>query len=418
MLGPDLNLYNPIFAFLTDSSHFEMPKITPFCASDDCVWEPFETLGVCSECSDVSSLLQFGCRLEDGDWRADWVPSMDGNSSLTSCGYFFNLTSPEPMLMAGYATNSSANGVAAGEALVLRQLDLRDPRTEETYWDRSINFKHVPSPIIDFITVALPDASNAWLNQTPIAEECVLRWCTKKIQASYHKGNYTENILSTFTNNTMIPYPLLYNASASGYEYNANITITPPGQNQSFTVDNITMLQTIFTYDLIIPLFVTQENYSVPSMVRWRNDDNSSTEARISPYGENGWAAPNNVSLHVMDLATAMTNVIRQYHGSSELVLGSGSLEVYILISWGWFLLPVSLLLLTLFFLVMTITQSRNRKDVGIWKTSSLAALATGLDDTTRKNIESQTLLDLFEKSCDTEVLLRSEKGTLKLGVV
>jgi hypothetical protein len=420
LLSPDPSLSPPVFAFLENDGPFAIPKITPFCASDDCQWPPFDTLGVCSECSDVSSMLQFDCLREDGFWRGDWVTTNGWNTStsLTSCGYFFNATSSRPMLMSGYATNSSQNGAVAGEALVLRQLDLRDPRTEEVYWDHSINFKNVPSPIIDFITVAVPDASAAWQNQTPIAQECVLRWCTKTIAARYYKGNYTEQIISTFTNNTMIPYPLAFNASNDGYEYRANITIIPPGQDRIFTVPNTTVLQTIFTFDFMVPAYVTQLNYSSSAYLRSRNDANVSSEARLAVYQGNQWALPNNVSLHLADLATAMTNVIREYPTSSELVYGSGSLEVFVLVSWGWFLLPVVLLLSTFIFLVATIVRSRKQAEIGIWKTSSLAALANGLDDRTKRTIESQTLLDLFDKSCDTEVFLRSEKGMLRLSLV
>jgi hypothetical protein len=326
-LGPDSGLDDPIMRFLTESGPFTIPNITPFCASDDCTFPPFDTLGVCSECADVSSMLQFGCLHEDGFWRGDWVTTTGWNTdvSLMSCGYFFNATSSKPMLMSGYAINSTQNGVAAGEALVMRQLGLRDPRTEEVYWDHSINFKHVPSPIIDFITVAVPDASAAWLNQTPTAQECVLQWCTKTIAARYHEGNYTERILSTFTNNTMIPYPLDFNASNYNYEYLINITITPPGQDRTFVVPNDTALQTIFSFDLLIPQYVTQLNSSALPILRTHNDQNDSDEVRLSLYPYNQWALPNNASLHLADLATAMTNVVRQYPNSSELVLGSGS---------------------------------------------------------------------------------------------
>jgi hypothetical protein len=300
----------------------------------------------------------------------------------------------------------------------MRQLDLRDPRTEESYWDRSINFKHVPSPIINFVTVAVPDAAAAWRNETPIAQECVLRWCTKTISARYYKGNYTEKIISTFTNDTMIPYPIDFNSSTYEYYYRTNITIIPPGQDDVFKVPNDTALQTIFTMDQNVPLFVTQLNMTSVPYLRSRNDLNDSNEARLSIERNNRWALPNNASVHLADLATAMTNVIREYPTSSELVYGSGSLEVYVLVSWGWFALPVILLFATLVFLVGTILQSKRQNEIGVWKTSSVAVLANGLDDATKAGIESRTLLDLFNKSCDTEVLLRSEKGVLRLGAV
>jgi hypothetical protein len=304
----------------------------------------------------------------------------------------------------------------AGTALILRQLNLRDPNTEEVYWDHSINFKHVPAPIINFVTVAVPDSSSAYRNETPVAQECVLQWCTKRISARYYKGNYSETIISTFKNDTKIPYPMLFNVSNHEYDYTTNITLIPPGQDDIFLVPNQTALQTIFSFDNLVPLYVTQENITSNAYIRSRNDGNLSNEARISVYPENKWAVPDNTSLHLADLATAMTNVIRQYPTCSELVYGSGSLEVFVSVSWGWFTLPIVLLLSTFIFLVGTVIQSRRQKEVGVWKTSSLAVLANGLDETTKKAIGSRTLLDLFDSSCDAEVLLRSEKGILTLG--
>jgi hypothetical protein len=103
LLSPDPALVSPIDEFMANDGPFTIPQISPFCASNDCSWPIFDTLGVCSECADVSSMLQFGCMQENGFWRSDWVPSTGWttNVSLTSCGYFFNATGPKPMLMSG-----------------------------------------------------------------------------------------------------------------------------------------------------------------------------------------------------------------------------------------------------------------------------------------------------------------------------
>jgi hypothetical protein len=411
VIGPDFSLGNVVKSFYLQPGLFEVPEMTPFCASNDCAWPPFHTLAVCSECKDISRTLQFGCYQEDGYWRSEWNSSISANFSLptTSCGYFFNATGPKPMLMSGYAINSTTN--APGEALVVRQLNFRDPRTEEAYWDHSLNFKHVPYPIVNFATVAVHDAAAAYRNETPVAHECVLRFCTRHIAARYYKGAYTENILSTFTNDTMTPWPLLMEGDAD-YDYFDNITITPPGQKETFLVGNDTMLQTIFTFDYKIPQYVTQTNVSAILRLRTENDRNGSS--RAFDYLVNDWASSKDIPHYVASLATSMSHAIRLSPSSSEKVLGSGSLEVYVKISWGWFVLPATLLVATLGFLLGTVVRSRTH-DIGILKTSSLAILAHGLNDVTKKDVASGTLLELFDKACETQVTFRKEMDGRKL---
>jgi hypothetical protein len=415
-LSPDSNMDVIAEGFFVNNRPISIPHITSYCPALDCVWPHFETLGVCGECKEVSSQLQFACLREDGSWQSDWTPELVSRPDIFSCGYFFNASSSAPMLMTGYAVNSSETGPIPTEALISRQLNLRDPRTEQHYWDRSINFKHIRSPILNFITAAVPDAASAYHNKTPVAHECVLNWCTKTIAATFREGSLSENILSTFTNDTMVPNPLVNDAPGS-YWYTQNITITPPGQDRTFFVPNDTVLQTIFAFDFVLPNYLTQANTTAPSELRYYNDMNTTTNesaitghSRTEVYNSHYWTPPNNVSQNILDLSTAMTNLMRTYPDSFEKVQGSGSLESYINVSWAWFSLPIVLVFFTLIFLAGTILQSR-KQAIGIWKTSSLAVLSIGLNPDVKKRVESHSLLELFEKSCETKVLLQAEKG-------
>ncbi|KAF2430985.1 hypothetical protein EJ08DRAFT_206377 [Tothia fuscella] len=405
--GSDSAIGSVMRSFYAYPSLFQVPEMAPFCASNDCAWPPFNTLSVCSQCEDISSLLHFDCLPDDGYWRFNWNMSIPAVPT-TSCGYFFNSTGPKPMLMSGYAINSSTN--APGEALVTRQLNFRDPRTEEVYWEHSINFKNVPNAIVNFASVSVANAEAAYRNQTPVAHECVLRFCTQKIAARYYKGNYTENILSTFTNHTQRPWPIIMDGDAS-YNYVQNITIIPPDQDEIFSVDNKTMLQAIFAFDYKLPFYVTQQNTSALPLIRTENDRNDSRLTFL--YSVDYWST-RNISNYVADLATAMAHAIRLHPTSSEKVLGSGSLEVYVHISWGWFTLPAMLLIGTLLFLVITMVQSR-RQGASVFKTSAVATLANGLDDSTKQRVGSDSLSELFDKACTTKVMLQREMSTIKL---
>ncbi|KAF2430986.1 hypothetical protein EJ08DRAFT_206013 [Tothia fuscella] len=417
VMAPDLELYTAAGQFMMQSAEFPKSTIQPFCAGSNCEWPVFETLGICSECKDISPLLQFGCLEEDGYWRNDFNYSQPAptNRTFFSCGYFFNASSPSPMLMTGYATNSSTNNATAGQALISRVLNFRDPRTEQHYWDQSLNFKEIIDPIINLAVATVPDASAAYLNVTPVAHECVLYWCTKTISANYQEGKYSERVLSTFRNKTIRTNPLTYKLESNtiNYDYLSNVTITPDGQSETFVVANETALQTIFTFDQLIPLYVTQTNRSATTLLRTHNDMNTTERARSLEYPENQWAS-NDIPQHMDDLATTITNAIRTYPGSSELVLGSGSMESYIHIRWRWLILPIILLSSTLVFLVATIIRSR-RENIGVFKTSSLALLANGLDDASRRELRSQTLYGIFDNACHVKVALKLDEGRVGL---
>ena len=76
--------------------------------------------------------------------------------------------------------------------------------------------------------------------------------------------------------------------------------------------------------------------------------------------------------------------------------------------------LPISLVLLTLVFLVATIAQSRRRKLQG-WKSSSLAVL-TGLDSKLRDDLGALGNLAALEKKAEnTKVIIERERDGWRL---
>ncbi len=48
-----------------NNTQFKTPQ---FCRTSRCEWSPYETLGVCSACADVSNLLEYACLNTSMDW--------------------------------------------------------------------------------------------------------------------------------------------------------------------------------------------------------------------------------------------------------------------------------------------------------------------------------------------------------------
>lgn len=382
-------------------------QLSPYCPSDDCEWLPFQTLGMCSSCADISEELQFGCQYELGDWRPGQAATPQ-NSTLYplihSCGYFFNISGPYPMLATGYTTNSSSPTPYSTDALMSRLFRLQAPENPDNvrpYWNGSLRFQNVSLPIVDFVIVSSASASAAYNNQTPIAHECVLQWCVQTISASYSKGSYEEKVLKTVQNNAFtgnLNESVVNKEGETLISFFSNVTIRMEGQE--FFVDNNTVLQTVMDFEEYFPIYTTVDNISSTPQVRFYGNSLDGNVSRITTMSSSVWLPPNNITKYVQDMATSLTNVIRTYPNSTELVLGSGALETYIRVQWAWLVLPFILVCFAFTFLMLTIHQSSGCSGVKTWKNSALATLLNGLTDDAKRAIgPPDELLQMRERA-------------------
>ncbi|KIW05859.1 uncharacterized protein PV09_03062 [Verruconis gallopava] len=408
--GPDRLLQDVALSFMFDNGT-ERP-LSAFCPTEECTWRPFDTLAVCSACANVSSMLTFACIEETGEWRSnDTTITIDQTNvtKTTSCGYFLNATTANPILMSGYALDeSSVDGI--GEILLMRNLNLHDVNIDTTYWGGSINFATHGFPIVDYIQVTGENAESVLRNQTPVARECAVHWCTKHIIGSYKNGNYSEEVLSE-SYDSSVPFDPLYWGSNMDFYYFKNITIQPEDSSTTFKVPNYTALTTIFLFQEYMPAYLTAENTTSTPFLRINNWVGEQPE--FHKYNFNPFAPPNDGAEYLKRLTDTMTNVIRTYPESSETFAGSGSVETYIHVRWGFIAFPMVLINLTLVFLVAVIMEHRRHKEVGIWKTSIIAAMTSGLDERARDSFKStKDLYDVFERSVRVKVGLYSDRSS------
>lgn len=368
--------------------------LSPYCPTNDCEWLSFQTLGVCSNCADISEELQFGCQDEIGDWRPGretQPPNSTVYPPTRSCGHFFNISGEYPMLATGYATNTSTQAVDSEDALLSRLFRLRTPEYPNNalpYWNGSLRFQNISLPIVDFVTVSSANASAVYNNQTPIAHECTLQWCVKTIQASYSGGAYSEKVLATVENNTITGNPIVSYVNQNGVicdDFLTNISITTGGEE--FFVDNVTAWQTIIDFMPYIPIYLTVDNISSTPELRYfdgLHNEETGVGPRTKAVSSSPWLPPNDIPNYVDKMATSLTNAMRIYPNSTVLVPGSGALETFIQTRWAWLILPLILVCLAFIFLVFTIHQSSSCSDVKTWKNSALAVLLNGLTDETK----------------------------------
>lgn len=404
------------------------PDIPLSCPTSNCTWPVYETLGVCSECRDASSLLEYACLHTQIDWSANQTGPNEPSSypNGTVCGYFLNVTSSDPVLMSGYVVDNSSGTRPMGEMLLARSIPLTELLTKTPLYGGSINFKHVRNPIIDTIIVssADPSANNPWA-KAPIAHECVLAWCVKTVESSYIIGEYSENVTSTFWNTTDGPLPWKssqFEVDGETYTettYTQDIALTPPpsSRNQSsnlvfnntYQMSNRTASNAILVFDDYFPSSYSTLAPGEDPMLRYKNFAAGPSFRKVF---FNPMLAPNNITHHFERLATALTNAVRSDVKSKNMLQGDAyNMENYVAVRWEWLTLPLGLLFSALIFLAATIATSAGGKDgVGIWKTSAIATLLYGLPDDVQRKITSAEDGTPRAKAKELRVELKSDR--------
>jgi hypothetical protein len=369
------------------------------CPTSNCTWPAYDTLGICSQCDDVSTQLTYACLNSTVDWTADLQGGYAAEKSYvkaTACGYFLNATSQHPTLMSGYLVNVDGT---PGETLMTRVFPLTTIFDFiPFYGNGSIKFRNLRNTIADVLIVSATNgsASSVRNGKPPVAQECVLAWCVKRIHSTYMAGLYNEDILHNFHNTTEGAFPWTsvpfqtadMNGTDNNYLQNISINLGPSlgGRNISeYGTSNYSASSIYQGFQDVFPSFTTvKDEFPVPVM-RWKTWQKGSASSRVLDF--NPWLAPNNVTRHMERLATAMTNVIRSAPGNTMISGGAFRTETYISVHWGWLAFPFILLSLSLVFLVATMLKTSKNGEIGIWKTSAMPTLIYSLPQDVQKEL-------------------------------
>jgi hypothetical protein len=383
------------------------PEIPLTCPTSNCTWPPYETLAVCSSCADVTDVISpsYACLNTTIEWSAAWkgplskVPYSNG----TVCGYFLNVTSNAPKLLSGYVLPPNGS-ISSGEALLVRAIPLTDFDTKEPYYGSgSISFKHVRLPILDVLISTVKDGPrSAYSKERPMVHECMLTWCVHTMKSSYDSGIYHEEILSTYIEPALTTDPWPWETweveSGTWYSYTQAIALHPHYPrpygsdatitNDSYKLNNYTQANFMNFFDDFIPSFYTAANISTTPTLRHQNYNEG---PRVRELKFNPWQYPNNITRHMERMAIAMTNTIRSSVSNKMLEGKAYQREPYISIEWGWLSFPLTLLILTLVFLISTIVRTSGDGETGIWKTSAMPTLIYSLPKETQGQFASSS---------------------------
>ena len=359
--------------------------LNPHCPSGNCTWAPYQTLALCSQCVDVTSLIK-----NDDPYVDQWsyFPSLPNGLSLEDLDGVSNMSGILPPMM----------------------LD------------------EVGSAIVHFSLLEITDS--------PWATECSLYWCINTYTATLNNGKFTERLESSWYNATStlplanIPSDYVWDSSIdSGPDIIKLYNTTPPTggaksqPNLNLSVDEMKFdsLEVLRREDFLVS--------STPNIGDWLGSLLSGSVAAVGissavvvdlfHYGYGDRSPPGNSNPSISGaqstfdrLAQSLTTWIRTSQGNSfdlsmaQAVGVTWTSETIVKVRWAWLALPCMLLAGTLVFLGFTIIRTR-KQQMGIWKSSSLALLFHGLEERSAEGMEDLGhVVGMEEKSGRTWVRL------------
>ncbi|KIW04791.1 uncharacterized protein PV09_03978 [Verruconis gallopava] len=370
-----------------------VPGIPFDCPTGNCTFDPFETLGVDFQCKPLPlDLLEFDCKNTSAEWLSTVAYGGPGqNPNVTSCGYYLTPPGYMPQLMSGYEITVDGS---VGEVLSTRFFAMTDIYTGVPFFNGSILFPQIKHPINDFILVTTPGGfDGAVKNVTPEIQECELHWVVKTVQSQVVNGQLFEENIKTweFESNVTSTWDL-----QDPTVYQASFFMTLPdkhsvtGPTSTYGLTNTTGRKVNDVWAQIAPSTFTRPSASNPAKtgpvlkIWWLY---SPPHLVIVTEPKLPWEPWANVSDHMAQAITVMNQVVRRNTlsstGTHDVSVGVATRAVTIVdIRWQWITLPVALLVFALIFLITTMWRSsKDKEQIGIWKTSALAILFNGLGE-------------------------------------
>ncbi|KAK9849912.1 hypothetical protein MYU51_013115 [Penicillium brevicompactum] len=330
------------------------------CATGNCTFTPYQSLGFCSRCANITSSLK-------KKKQAGTVSYMSAYNYTLSNGFYFHTATNMNYLM-----NATTN-----KPLV--ELDTKGLAT-----------------IVNFTAIA---SEGYGMEPQVSATECALYYCVDTFKTSVNGGKFTETITSNVATS---------NYSSSYDAFGKNIAITPEtcyfngtrlnNTNSPNCTYNVNWLSSLAMSNSLSPLLKGSGSRFVSNRPSWSSD---TAEALYGYYGN--YTEINSV---FETLASSLTNHARSKvcHWTKNGI--AWTTQSFVQVRWLWMILPCALVALSMVFLIVVVFHTRRQY---IWKSSPLALLFSDLRvdgsgnfkrDPTLKGMESTSKkMDVFLES-------------------
>ncbi|KAH9893042.1 hypothetical protein F4778DRAFT_749388 [Xylariomycetidae sp. FL2044] len=347
------------------------------CQSGNCTWNPYETLGVCYECVDLTPFIEQYCAPDAEPGTCGWQVGQGGK--LNNSKEVFSMTSHIP----------SAGGDMAH------------------------------STIMKLIFMGTEAHDGLAGDIRPWARQCSLSACLQTLESNVTNGVLSESLVSSQVNNTVLDITAqdgqdnnIYVAGRDGATYLLGIEpmLSMRGWFSSlFATGSASRTATNFNRTITDNAVVVNLTVGISSGETFFDSD------IVTAFYWNYYEYADGLDMLMSDMATSMTVAFRSFIGAEPVSGRAISFESYVHVRWGFAVLPIVVVACTALFLVAAVYRTR-RSQTKTWKSSALAMLFHGLDSDIRAQFDcSATLRDKKRQARDVRVQLdeTSESGSL-----
>lgn len=404
---------NAIMQGLWSSEDLDLP---PKCSSGNCTWERFPSIGICSQCADLTSIAKLNCSL----------PGPDDNFNKTC-----HVALPHPWvaedeltgdtIIPGSFAVSNDNGIMSLPNVVIWErfsVEDLDESPENTESDTDLLFsedsKHpnstfagVKNPLVAYAFAAIEMKRGQLSNKTPTSDnvilskvtECSLSVCLRQYDMSVTNGDAS---IHTSTPDLGVTYLAQSPDTTKPGETipcwrpkKPYVTEAQPRLKLTFCDWAMEALQAQMSD--VLPV-VNAISWTWDSINGWTTRSDDTMIDGETTFEENGITlnadrivtisfegAMERIAASLTRLGLKTTN--DSFHGTVR------TEEVFVSVQWAWLAFPASLVLLGTVFLVITIALNR-KHHVPLWKSSSLPSIYHGLEKFEDKEYSTTTLME------------------------
>jgi hypothetical protein len=328
------------------------------------VWEPFDTLAVCHECTDISPLMTRYC------------PAEMGTSNMSSCGW---------QVPQGAHLNTSSDVFSMTSFI------------PSAYGD----MPHSTMIRIIFMGTELhgvADALNPW------ATQCNLLACVNTLSSSVINGTLQEKITRKVLNHTVVDI----SSPGPGSDFDVHIkgqSDTPYLLSMGALLSIRGWFSAIFTNgsatrttrDFSRSITDSDRAVVVNLTVGISSGETFFDTDIVTAFYWNHYEYANGINMLMNDLAVSMTTAFRGFNGAVPTNGISTTVESYVHVRWGFAVLPIATVVSCLLFLLASMVKTRT-SDTELWKSSALASIFHGLDQETREMFHARDGLHAKKK--------------------
>lgn len=366
----------------------------PYCSTGNCTWPLFTSLGFCSKCEDISKSLQDSMTYVEVYKK----PHQTVHEDLISyeVGFTYrNYTYMFPELNGQFLSTDKSYPFFKDSSFTTSFYPYSSSRDPSFFAiplyslpGLSFNFTDGTSTLggalISFIRLS---AREATLGDVLAADVCALSFCAQKRNVSVFLDRLSSTILQTVHGNR-----IAYKSDFKNQTYYDAL---------SFIGDDFDIVASPF-----VPTRLAYSNDSIPGFPGYDNLDplnlwelnlhslilnfqdkmtqelDFSDIASASYQQQNAFSimtafnASSNISMTMENIAIALTNYVRAF--SNLTVVGqAGQVQVYVNVTWAWIILPTSLVIAGIIFLILAMYETK-RQGACVWRTSEMTLLFHG----------------------------------------